>query len=143
MLTSLEDVLRYPMTIEQGLKYQSDDLLHWKEIVNEEVYQALEEEAEAQNAELDPDADGYDVWRGNSITNWICNYKPKPLHNCKVGDIVVATCLAGIECIVKVEGVDQYSISGPYKMMQNDKVREGCSGFTFSAKFYDFRPLFS
>lgn len=58
-------------TVEEGIKYQMEQLALWKRILIPEVYVALEEYATRNNHEA---KSGYDVRRGVDLNNYIGNY---------------------------------------------------------------------
>jgi hypothetical protein len=69
---------RQPFTVAEGLQFQAKDLAHWALRLNGAYIAAVAAEAVRQNADLPTDADGYDVWRGNDLSNFIANTHLKP-----------------------------------------------------------------
>lgn len=79
------------LSIEEGLKIQQQHLDYWKTVLTPEAHGYLMAEAKRQNEELaaenarreknntkvrrfvDPILDGYDVWRGSSMDEFIGN----------------------------------------------------------------------
>lgn len=59
------------MKVEEGIEIQKRHLADWKKLLKKSVYLDLVAEAEKQNLTVKT---GYDVFRGNSITNFIENY---------------------------------------------------------------------
>lgn len=63
-------------TISKGIEVQQTDLAAWRTILSAEAYMALWNECERQNAELEEcsDATGYDVFRGQHLTEFVTNF---------------------------------------------------------------------
>jgi hypothetical protein len=61
-------------TLDQGLDVQNDDLTRWSTVLNSSAFAALWREAQRQNKLLPKNADGYAVWRGGNLTEFVCNY---------------------------------------------------------------------
>lgn len=59
------------LTVTQGLAIQRQQLDKWKQMLREEFHQALEDETSRQNQSNY--ADGYAVWRGGEIDNFVFN----------------------------------------------------------------------
>jgi hypothetical protein len=66
-----------PLSIAQGLEIQRLDLQEWRKKLAPACFAALAAEAERQNDKLDhKTATGYDVWRGDNPTTFVCNWNP-------------------------------------------------------------------
>lgn len=63
-----------PFTVKKGLEIQEEDIRRWSFILTPKAIEALRAQQKKENAELDNRHTGYDVWRGDSITNWVCNH---------------------------------------------------------------------
>lgn len=63
-------------TIEEGIKMQDEHLAEWKLKLKEEVYNFLFLRAKRDNGNA---KDGYDIFRGQDILNFVINYKPMKL----------------------------------------------------------------
>jgi uncharacterized small protein (DUF1192 family) len=61
------------LTIGQGLRLQGDDLALWRLRLSAPAYALLAAEVARQNAQLTSKDDGYSVFRGGALTNFICN----------------------------------------------------------------------
>jgi hypothetical protein len=66
-------------TFENGLDIQHAQLLRWKNILKESMFDRLQAQIDKENqstrcAIVDTDVDnGYEVFRGNDIDNWVAN----------------------------------------------------------------------
>lgn len=61
-------------TYTQGLYVQKIQLMEWKSILKHDVYRRLEGEAIMRNFDTAmQNGDGYNVWRGTDMNNWIFN----------------------------------------------------------------------
>jgi hypothetical protein len=58
-------------TIEEGIKYQTEQLAQWKTVLIPEVYAALEEYTMRNNHEA---KSGYGIRRGVDLSSYISNY---------------------------------------------------------------------
>jgi hypothetical protein len=58
-------------TIEEGIKYQTEQLVQWKTVLIPEVYAALEEYATRNNHEA---KSGHGIRRGVDLSSYISNY---------------------------------------------------------------------
>jgi hypothetical protein len=66
----------FPFSLSEGLEVQRRQLEQWQRILTPAAFQLLHEESVKQNSvpNLDPaSADGYDVWRGVDISNYVNN----------------------------------------------------------------------
>jgi len=61
-------------TVQDGIEIQKNNLIDWKYKLNDELYKALVAECERQNA-LPNINNGFDVFRGSSIYEFIANFK--------------------------------------------------------------------
>lgn len=59
-----------------GLLVQTEALSRWNQLLQPHVMNAVLREAMSQNAQLNANSDGYAVWRGQSIDEFIQNYRP-------------------------------------------------------------------
>ena len=67
---------RSKFTINDGLVLQFNALAVWKKKLSTKCYKALEAECFEQNKLLDQEDSGYKVFRGQSLTTFIENWKP-------------------------------------------------------------------
>jgi hypothetical protein len=67
--------MRKPFTLEAGLWVQQENLEFWASVLKPAVFTVLAEAVFEENNKLRPDADGYDVWRGQSLNEFVLNYK--------------------------------------------------------------------
>lgn len=56
-----------------GLALQAKNMLEWKRKLNEETYQLLKDYCDRCNEHLTPDHTGYDVLRGDGLSEFIYN----------------------------------------------------------------------
>ena len=65
-------------TFADGLAVQQEDLAQWKLRLNDATYALVESEAQRLNKSIKKGFRfGYNVWRGNQITEFICNLYAK------------------------------------------------------------------
>lgn len=62
-------------TVLDGLHIQAEDLARWRKKLNAEVYTALKMEVDHKNFDLSENATGYDVFRGQSLTEFVLNFQ--------------------------------------------------------------------
>ena len=60
-------------SINDGMKVQQSDLARWKRVLNDDAFVSLQQECVFKNAELNPKADGHDVFRGDDMMQFIIN----------------------------------------------------------------------
>jgi len=60
-------------TVEKGLELQAKNLAEWKRKLKPAIYAEVKAQVERENKWLAPDATGYDVTRGQSISNIVHN----------------------------------------------------------------------
>ena len=60
-------------TVTDGFKVQNDDLARWHKVLNQDTYLKLWGEAKTRNSKLKPTANGYDVWRGGDLNQFIAD----------------------------------------------------------------------
>jgi len=60
-------------TVEKGLELQAKNLAEWKKKLKPRFYLLVKATVLADNDRLAPDATGYDVTRGNAISNIVHN----------------------------------------------------------------------
>lgn len=60
------------LSVEDGIRIQSEQLQDWKSILKDEVYEALHEYALRDNDKAET---GYDICRGSSLSCYVENYK--------------------------------------------------------------------
>lgn len=63
-------------TVAKAIEMQREHLAQWKPRLSADCYNALFFEAQMHNATLPADATGYDVFRGQQITEFVANWKP-------------------------------------------------------------------
>ena len=61
------------LSIAEGLRIQGQHLAEWKPRLSALAYEALEAECARQNALLDPVDDGYSVFRGGALAEFLSN----------------------------------------------------------------------
>jgi hypothetical protein len=64
------------LSVEKGIQIQQQHLFEWKRVLKEDVYRELalwtmEKNLEAKN--------GYDIRRGNDLSNWVGNYSMRDI----------------------------------------------------------------
>ncbi len=64
----------FDLTIERGIEIQNEHLAQWKDKLIPEAYNDLELFAKEKNNLA---KDGYQIRRGNDLTVFVCNWKPK------------------------------------------------------------------
>jgi hypothetical protein len=69
--------MRKPFSLNAGLDVQQDNLEFWESVLQPVVFTSLVEAAIEENNKLRPCDDGYDVWRGQSLVEFVLNYKAK------------------------------------------------------------------
>ena len=67
---------RAKFTLEEGLLVQFNHLAIWKRKLNKKCFDALAAECLAQNKLLSDKDSGFQVFRGQSLDNFIANWKP-------------------------------------------------------------------
>ena len=65
--------MKAPFTLAEGLLVQVNHFGRWSEVFNERATKALLAEVLRQNEKLIGEVDGYDVWRGQDMTNYVIN----------------------------------------------------------------------
>ena len=60
-------------TVEKGLELQAKNLAEWKKKLRPAFFAEVKKQVERENKWLAPDATGYDVTRGNAISNIVHN----------------------------------------------------------------------
>lgn len=63
--------------VKLGLEIQASQLLEWSAKLSAELYLDLCKEARQRNAALTPEATCCDVWRGQDLNEFVCNWTPK------------------------------------------------------------------
>lgn len=63
--------------VKLGLEIQAEQLLEWSAKLSSELYLDLCKEARRCNAALTPEATCGDVWRGQDLNEFVCNWTPK------------------------------------------------------------------
>lgn len=64
---------RLPFTVEEGIAIQTENLKCLEKVLNAYAYNRLSEKIERENKKLTADSSGYDVFRGQALTNFIDN----------------------------------------------------------------------
>lgn len=62
---------RESFTLSAGLAIQSADLARWRKVLNDEAYNALNQECARRNADLPTNALGWAVWRGQAVDEFV------------------------------------------------------------------------
>ena len=62
---------RERFTVEAGLTLQTQHIEQWNKCLTPEAQQRLQAHAVYQNEMMPKDATGYDVWRGQHITDYV------------------------------------------------------------------------
>jgi len=70
-------------TIGHGLAFQGRDLAKWKPRLSAAAYDALAAECTRRNAELVSPDNGYNVWRGQNLTEFLSNLDLAALASAK------------------------------------------------------------
>jgi len=66
-----------PFTVQDGLEVQIQDMKNWQVRLTDQCFSALQAEQARRNGRLSADANGYDVWRGCQLTEFITNWRPR------------------------------------------------------------------
>jgi hypothetical protein len=66
---------RSEFTKEKGLALQANTVTLWAAKLRSEVFEALRQRIKAENDNLPKDANGYDVFRGDQITNAVIDLR--------------------------------------------------------------------
>lgn len=61
-------------SIQDGLLCQKCDLDRWKKLLNEGIFNRLLEECQNRNALLNETSNGFDVFRGDDMLQFVINY---------------------------------------------------------------------
>lgn len=141
------------MKLEKGLEIQKADLEFWKSVLKDDVYEALEKHCQKKNKALPEGANGYAVFRGDDLRNFVSKYHPRFLF--QKGHILLAKAKDNkAEYIVKVTEVTNEKILGEYAFVKGTIIngvpwgaldtypeeRERVGGFPF--KEYSFQEIF-
>lgn len=72
----------------EGLSIQRQGLAQWEAKLNPECYADLVAECDRRNSLLSEVDDLFSVFRGNSLTQFICNWRPKTVQEKVAGEIL-------------------------------------------------------